>query len=352
MNSGSAAAARIVVAGAGMIGQAHIERLQREREARLVGIVDLSETVAAQASTLGVPWSGDLASMLASVKPDGVVIALPNQAHFAAGMAAVRARVPMLMEKPICETAEQARELTESSERDGVPVLVGHHRRHSALMRGAKQIIASGRLGKLVAVNAMCWFRKPPEYFEGRNSWRREPGGGPVMINLIHTIDDLRNLCGDIATVQALASNHARGFAVEDTASLILAFRNGAVGTVTLSDAAPSPWSWELTSGENPAYPRTEESCYFIAGSEGALSVPRLEFWSHSGEGHWWTPIHSERLSVADLGSDPLTNQMRHFCDVARGRVQPLLDARGGSETLRATLAVLEASRTGRTVQI
>ena len=100
--------ARIVVAGAGMIGQAHIDRILREPEALLVGIVDTAPAVASKAAALGVPCSGDLRSMLNDARPDGVVIALPNQAHFAAGMAAVRAGVAILMEKPVCDTLEQA----------------------------------------------------------------------------------------------------------------------------------------------------------------------------------------------------------------------------------------------------
>ncbi|MCZ2151020.1 MAG: Gfo/Idh/MocA family oxidoreductase [Bryobacterales bacterium] len=355
----SGAPARIVVAGAGLIGQAHIERILREPEARLAGIVDIDEKGAARASAHGVPYSAGMEAMMENARPDGIVIALPNQAHFAAGMAAVHARIAMLMEKPVCETVEQALELAEAAERAGVPVLVGHHRRHSPIIRRAKEILASGRLGRIIAVNALCWLLKPPAYFEGRNSWRREPGGGPVIINLIHAIDDLRNLCGDIVTVQAMTSNQARGFPVEDTAGVILGFHNGVIGTLTLSDAAAGPWSWELTAGENRAYPRTAESCYYITGSAGALSIPRMEFWHHGAHGHWWTPIHAERgimpeqdLNSLEPGQDPLANQMRHFCDVARGQAQPVLDARGGARTLQATLAIHEAARTGQMVRL
>jgi predicted dehydrogenase len=94
-------------------------------------------------------------------------------------------------------------------------------------------------------------------------------------------------------------------------------------------------------------YPRTTESCYFISGTEGALSIPRLELWHHGENGHWWTPIHAESFP-AETGSDPLALQMRHFCDVVRGKAEPLLDARGGALTLQATLAVLEAARSGQ----
>ena len=339
--------ARLVVAGAGLIGQAHIQRILREPVAQLVGIVDITEAAAEQASALGVPFGGDLGRMFEQTRPDGVVIALPNREHFAAGMAAVRAGVAMLMEKPVCETVEQALELTGASESAGVPVLVGHHRRHSPILRRAKEIVASGRLGRITAVNAMCWLLKPAGYFEGRNAWRREAGGGPVLINLIHAIDDLRNLCGEITAVQAMTTNVARGFAVEDTAGVTLRFANGAIGTVTLSDAAAGPWSWELTSGENPAYPRAEESCYFVAGTEGALSVPGLEFWQHAD---WWSPLQRERMFEPEAEADPLVRQMRHFVEVARGKADPVLNARGGAQTLRATLAVLEAADSGGVV--
>lgn len=336
--------ARIVVAGAGLMGQAHIERILREPAARLAGIVDVTAEAAARAAGLGVLFGADLAEMLRQARPDGVVIAVPNQAHHEAGMTAVQAGVAVLMEKPVCETVEEALELARVSEERGVPVLVGHHRRHSPILRRAKEIIASGRLGRMTAVNAMCWLLKPAAYFEGRNSWRREAGGGPVMINLIHAMDDLRNLCGEMVSVQAMTSHAARGFAVEDTAAVIVQFANGAIGTVTLSDTAAGPWSWELTAGENKAYARTEESCYWIAGTQGALSVPRLEFWHHGADGDWWSALHAKRCIAPDAESDPLVRQMRHFCDVARGLAAPVLDVRGGAETLRATLAVLQAA--------
>lgn len=340
---------RIVVAGAGLAGQAHIERILAEPDIALAGIVDLTLRAEARAASLGVRFDTNLGRMLDAVRPEGVVIALPNQSHLAAGLTCVRARVPVLMEKPVCETVEQSLELAEASERAGVPILVGHHRRHSPLIARAKEIIDSGRLGRIVAINAFCWLLKPPSYFEGANSWRREPGGGPVLINLIHVIDDLRNLCGEIESVQAMTSNRARGFPVEDTAGAVLGFRNGAIGTLSLSDTAAGPWSWELTAGENPAYPRTSESCYYIAGREGALSIPRLELWRHGPEGHWWTPVASERMVTPPAGAmvsaDPLVNQLRHFRDVARGKSVPVLDARGAARTLEVTLSILESAR-------
>lgn len=170
-----------------------------------------------------------------------------------------------------------------------------------------------------------------------------------VLINLIHVIDDLRNLCGDIVGVQAAESSAARGFPVEDTAAVILHFANGALGTLAISDATNAPWSWELTAGENKAYPQTDQFCYLVAGTGGSVTVPRLDVWQHSGDG-WWTPIKAERCIVPE--ADPLTLQMRHFCQVVRGEVKPLLDGRGGTRTLETTLAVKKAAATGGVVQL
>jgi predicted dehydrogenase len=353
----STAPVRIVVAGAGLIGQAHIQRVLEVPGAKLAGIVDVAPKVKEQADALGVPWTPDLETMLEKCRPDGVVVALPNQFHFTAGMTLVKHRVPMLMEKPICDSVEESVQFADAAEGAGVPVLVGHHRRHSPLIQRAKEIIDSGRLGRITAVHGFCWFLKPRDYFEGKGAWRAQPGGGVILINLIHVIDDLRNLCGDIASVQAATSNAARGFPVEETVGIVLRFRNGAIGTLAISDAAAAPWSWEMTAGENKAYPRTDEFCYVVAGMEGTLSVPRLELWHHGSDRSWWSPIRSERAVVPDqdpftlasLG-DPLTNEMRHFCDVVRGTAKPLLDARGGARTLEATLAVKRAAETGQSV--
>ena len=341
---------RIAVAGAGLIGQAHIRRIIAEPEASLAAIIDPSPKTEEQARSLGVPWFADLEEGLEGARPDGVVIATPNRLHVPNGLAAIAAGVPALLEKPIAGDVASAMCLVEASEAADVPILVGHHRRHSPLIQRARAVVASGRLGRITTVTGLCLYRKPDRgYFDGANAWRREPGGGVILINLVHVVDDLRNLCGEITSVQAAASSAARGFPVEDTAAALLHFASGALGTLTISDAAAAPWSWELTSGEDKAYPRTDEFCYLIAGTQGSLSVPRLDVWGHEGDG-WWTPIEAQRTVVPE--QDPLTLQMRHFCAVVRREVPPLLDARGGARTLAATLAVKEAAASGGIVEL
>jgi predicted dehydrogenase len=340
---------RIAVVGAGLVGRQHVLRVQSEPEAQLAAIVDPAPPARELAASLAAPWFPDLEALLGAGQADAVIIATPNQLHVANGLACVAAGLPMLMEKPVADEAAAGWRLVEAAEQAQVPMLVGHHRRHSPLIRRAKEIVAAGRLGRLVSVCALCWFLKPESYFAAA-AWRREPGAGPVLINLIHVIDDLRNLCGDVLSVQAVESSAVRGFAVEDSAAIVLRFASGALGTITLSDTVPAPWSWELTSGEIKAFPQTDAFCYLLGGTAGSLSVPRLEHWHYQGEASWWAPLACTREVVPE--QDPMVLQLRQFCRVARREEPPLLGGREAMRTLETTLAVKQAAASGEAVNL
>ncbi|MNQ88332.1 putative 4,5-dihydroxyphthalate dehydrogenase [compost metagenome] len=158
--------------------------------------------------------------------------------------------MPVLLEKPVGVHLDEVRELVAASAGSGVPVLVGHHRRHNPLISRARELVQEGCLGRLTTVTALWQLQKPDSYFD--IPWRREPGAGMLLTNLIHDLDLLRHLCGEVAEVQAITSNGVRGFANEDSAAVLLRFANGALGTLSGSDAVAAPWSWELDSGENP----------------------------------------------------------------------------------------------------
>ena len=227
-----------------------------------------------------------------------------------------------------------------------MPVLVGHHRRHNPINTRARSILQEGRLGRVVTANVMCTVLKPDAYFDA--AWRRQPCGGPVLINLIHEIDMLRFLCGEITEVQALSSNAVRGFAVEDTAAAVLRFASGALGTVVLSDAAASPWCWDFCAAEQDQYPRQDVQSHFIAGTHGSLSLPDLALWNYRGERSWHAEMTLEKTFVHK--ADAYSRQLQHFAAVIEGREAPLCSAVDGLRTLQATLAVAEAARSGQAV--
>ena len=338
----------IAVIGAGLIGRTHIDRALQQPGVDLVGIADPSEQGRALAQSVKVPWFADFEPMLDTVKPRGVVIATPNATHARIAVRCLERGSAVLVEKPIADALEDARLICEASAKAALPVLVGHQRRHSPIMRRAKQIIVAGRLGRPVCLTAMSTWLKPAEYFE--TQWRRVKGGGPILINLIHDVDQLRFLFGDIESVQAMASNTIRGFEVEDTATVLFRFCNGALGTVTVSDTAAAPWNWDLSAGEAERFPRQAVNSHFLSGTEGSLTLPRLEFWRYPVGKGWHDELTEERTAL-HLG-DPYAEQMRHFRAVVEGEEEPLCSAADAMRSLEATLAAAFAAKSGTPVTL
>ncbi len=341
---------KIAVAGAGYIGLAHIDCLRDSPSCMLSAILDLSPAAVAVAAKEGVPLFRSFDELFAGELPDGIILATPNHLHVEQALRCLDEGVPTLLEKPIATTLEDGERLVKAVEASGVPVLIGHHRAHSPIMAKAKEVIDSGKLGKLVGVMGSAAFLKPDHYFSD-NPWRTQIGAGPILLNMIHEVHSLRMLCGDIVSVQAMSSNAIRGFPIEDTVAITLRFANGALGSFFLSDTAACARSWEQTSQENRAYPSyDDEDCYVITGTFGSLSVPtmRLKTYGKAEDRSWWKPFD---LSVAAMTrEDPLARQIEHFGAVIRGEVKPIVSARDGCENLRITNAIVESSRTGLTI--
>ena len=352
----SASKLRIAVAGAGQIGKRHIEHIVRSDECTLSAIVDPAVPAVEFARSLGVPLYCSLAEMFAAGRPDGVIIASPNQMHADQALECVAAGVPTLVEKPIAHTLAAGIRLCEAAEAAGVPILVGHHRPHGSIMAKAVEVIRSGALGRIVAVVGTVLFYKAENegYFDGAFAWRREPGGGPILLNMIHEIGNLRALCGEIVAVQAFSSTATRNFPVEDTVAIALRFASGALGTFMLSDTAASDRSWEHTSGEDPRYDQAhtdEQDCYLVSGTMGSLAIPtmRLQRYPSEAARSWHKPLQTSVIELATV--DPLERQIAQLVAVIRGSAKPLVSARDGLQNLRVVDAIVEAATIGRVVQ-
>ena len=343
---------RIAVAGAGAIGQAHMRLAQSSPTLVLSAVVDPSPAAPALAERAGVALYRSLEQLLEVDRPDGLVLATPNHLHVPQALQCIAVGLPILLEKPIATTVAEGARLLEAATASSAKVLVGHHRAHSPIMAKAREVVASGQLGRLVAVTGSATFYKPDHYF-AEAPWRREIGGGPILLNMIHEVHNLRMLCGEITAVQAIASQATRGFPVEDTVSISLRFANGALGSFMLSDTAACARSWEQTSRENTAYPSyDDEDCYVVSGTNGSLSVPtmRLRTYPRPQDRSWWKQFE---LGVVGLvRQDPLALQMEHFGAVIRGEAEPLVGVRDGLLNLRVTEAIAQAARSGQTVEV
>lgn len=340
---------KISVIGAGAIGQTHAKTISTTAGFELAGIADPFESGAKLAAAHDTRHHFDHRALIDAERPDAAIIGTPNEFHVSQALDFIAAGIPVLVEKPVATTFDQATQLVEASESSGVPVLVGHHRRYHPVAVRAKEIISSGGLGRIVAASTTYFLLKPEEYFD--IPWHRAAGtGGTFLINLIHEIDLLRHLVGEITAVSAMASSATRGLDVEDTGAVTFAFAGGALGSLIVSDTVAGPWSWDLTAGDSERFPAHTVDSHRIGGTEASLTIPTLEVWRHDGTRSWTTPMNSTREATTQ--ANPYEQQLQHLGEVVAGRAEPLVSAREGARNLAVLEAITLATATGATVTV
>lgn len=343
----------ILISGPGLIGIQHLRLVQARPDCEVVAIVaPETEEHRQLAMEVSARLFQSVEEALDSVALDGAIISSPNPYHCEQALACIERKTPVLVEKPLTDKLDDARALVEAARQHDVPVLVGHHRTYSPLLGTARDFIHSARFGRPVTLQGSALFYKPAEYFAA-GPWRTRLGGGPLLINMIHEIGVMRHLYGDIRCVSAFASHRTREFEVEDTVAINFVFENGALGSFILSDAAASSKSWEMTSGENPAYPAyPDESCYHFAGTNGSLDFPsmRARFYPSSAEASWWRAF--DAATLAGTRANPLERQLAHFVEVIRGEAEPLVTAEDGYRNMLVIDAIGEFVRRGAHVTV
>lgn len=332
---------RIAVIGAGAMGRNHIRFIQEETGATLVAITDAYEGAKVTAEEAGVPFFSDSTLMMDEIKPDGIIVVTPNNLHLSIAREAIKRKIPVLVEKPISDDLEDAKKFAEEAKSANVPVLVGQHRRYNPFVNQAKQIISNGELGKLTVSSFHYMIYKNDSYFDVE--WRRKEGAGPILVNLVHDVDLLRYLIGEVDAVQGLSSSSARGFETEDSAVVNVHFKSGALASLTISDATVSPWNWETTAREDAQYRPFDADAYFIGGTKGSLSLPRLHQFSYDGESSWHKPLE---MGIAPVDPQlPHKMQLKHFIQVILRNEEPIVTPEDNVKTLETLMAIKKATK-------
>ena len=340
---------KIAVVGIGLMGSQHLKAIKLSKKASLHSIVDINNKALDLSKFFKVPLFKNTKELLTENKPDAVIIATPNQLHETYTLSFLKSKIPVLLEKPISDNLISAKKIIDSSKSNKTPLLIGYHRRHNSIVTKVKKEIELGKIGKIVSSNVMCWFYKHKKYY--KEKWRVKKGSGPLGINLVHDIDLICYLLGSIKHVQAFTSNSIRKFKVEDTATINLIFKSGALCTLNISDTIVAPWSYELTAGENPAYPITNQSAYYIGGTKGSIQFPNLNSWHYKSERNWWKKIFNTKDNTKP-DNKTLINQIDHFCDVVSKKVNPKVNGNDGLNSLKIFNAILKSAKTGKKIKI
>jgi predicted dehydrogenase len=170
--------------------------------------------------------------LLALDEIQAVYIASPVFCHKEQAMLAAKAKKDILIEKPVGLTADEAQEIADFCEAQGVKMSVGFMMRFHAWHQKMKELIAEGKIGEIVSSRAQftCWYPEIP------GVWRQNPalsGGGAMMDMGVHCIDLIRYITGlEMVEAAGLVGNQVFKYGVEDAGGVIFRLENGSVGYV------------------------------------------------------------------------------------------------------------------------
>jgi UDP-N-acetyl-2-amino-2-deoxyglucuronate dehydrogenase len=259
---------RYGVIGAGVVAPLHLQAIAALDDVELVGICAVDfELAEARAREAGCPAFADHRELLA-LAPDVVVICTPHPSHPALTIAALEAGAHVLVEKPLAVEAREADEMIEAADRAGRLLGVCFQQRFRPVIVAAHKLIEAGRIGELVRASIVDPLYRPNRYYataDWRGTWKGE-GGGVLMNQAPHTLDLLCHLAGPPATVWGVSRRRSQPMEAEDTATALLEYAGGALGTVAVSTTEPGVQRIELVGdrgrleivGESLVYERFE----------------------------------------------------------------------------------------------
>lgn len=234
---------KVAVVGCGSIAKhRHIPEYAWNSNVELVAFVDpVLERAEHFAQLHGGKAYSSYTEMLKQEKVDAVSVCTPNFLHAEVSIAAANAGAHVLVEKPMASTAEEAEAMIEAAKKNGVFLMVGHNQRLMPPHVKAKEILNSGKLGKVLTFRTSFGHPGPEGWsVDGRESWffRKEEATMGAMGDLgVHKSDLIRWLLDDeVAQVAAFVGTlHKEGTDVDDNATCLLRMKSGATGSLVAS---------------------------------------------------------------------------------------------------------------------
>jgi 1,5-anhydro-D-fructose reductase (1,5-anhydro-D-mannitol-forming) len=326
------------IAGASDIAARYmIPALRRQPDAEVVAVASRSpERAVAYAAANSIPVHyGSVAELAADPRVDAVYIGSDNRLHPEQALAAAAAGKAVLCEKPLALTVAQAAEMVGACRAAGVLLGTNHHLRGAAAVRAVRDLVASGRIGRPLAVRVAHATYLP----ERLRTWRvsdPEAGGGPLNDMGTHDFDALRFVLGDeVVEVTAMTAEQGMTAAgIEDEVMGVLRFAGGALATF------------------HAAYNlHFAGSVLEIQGTEGAIVGRGILVGSGGGEVLIRDAAGEHAVDLGDP-ANPYEGTVRAFIDAFNTGGRPAATGEDGLRSLEIASAARESARTGRTVRI
>ena len=315
---------RFLISGLGSVGRRHLGNLVALGQTDII-LHRTGKGTLSDDDLGGYPTESELNQALARWSPDAVIVSNPTAFHLGIAIPAAEAGCSILLEKPISHNMDNVDDLQSALETGGGKILVGFQYRFHPGLQHVEHLLRQEMIGNPIGVRAH-W----GEYLPGWHPWedyresysaRRDLGGG-VLLTLCHPFDYLRWLLGEVISLTAMTGKFGNlDLDVEDTAAVLLTFRDDTFGMVSLDyNQQPASHSIEIT------------------GTRGSIH------WDNAtGTVKWWTAEKQEWESFSppkEFERNTLfLEEMRHFIDVVRGKVEPLCTLEDGIRALKIILA-------------
>lgn len=277
---------RYGIVGVGGMGSGHGRTMQNIKECELAAVCDIVPDVAEMVGEeFDVPYCTDYHDLVDRDDVDCVIVATPHYYHPEISIYAMERGKPVLCEKPVAVTVSAADAMVAAAERTGVPFAVMHQSRSEPIWRAAGKIVQEGRLGEIYRTMLVyADFRSQAYYDSGgwRATWVGE-GGGVLINQAPHSIDRFTWLGGLPSKVTALTDTRNHDIEVEDVASAMLEYPNGAIGYLYCSTTECPGTSIMEFSGERGKLQIVDQQIRFweIPAGVKAFSDSSDQMWQH-----------------------------------------------------------------------
>ena len=232
---------RFAVVGCGHIGKRHAEMVKREEGAELVALCDIRPQEELGIENYPVPFYSNLTDLLqAGLDLDVINICVPNGLHAQLAIQALETGHHVVIEKPMALTLADAEKVVYTSLKYRKQVFCVMQNRYSPPSVWIKEMVESGRLGKIYMVQLNCYWNRDDRYYKP-GGWHGDAqlDGGTLFTQFSHFIDIMYWLFGDICNIQARFAdfNHQHSTAFEDSGFVNFSFVNGGMGCLNYSTA-------------------------------------------------------------------------------------------------------------------
>ena len=342
------------IVGCGMIARFHAKALAEVPGTKLRAVVSRSRANAEKMIAelgLACDTATDVRNVLNRADIDVVIITMPSGAHLEPAVAAAAAGKHVVVEKPLEITVERCDRIIDACDKNRVKLCTIFPSRFGDANVELKKAVTAGRFGRVTLGETTCKWWRPQSYYDegGWKGTRALDGGGALMNQAIHNVDLLLWMMGPATHVFGFTTMlaHER-IEVEDTAVAALRFQSGALGVI---QATTSVW---------PGLPKT----IAVHGDKGSVVIEQddLLLWKFASE----TPnddVLRQRFAVktgasggsstpAAISHPGHARQLTDFVEAITAGRQPLVDGREGRRAVELILAIYEANRTGRVVEL